>query len=465
MSSLPAQRVGFSAGWTRTATYAAAAGVSGLASWFAAGVSDTSLVPVTAVLSLAAATGLAVAGVRTRMLASPLILLGVPLLLSLAAAMQPITRIFGDWTLGTLTEVVLIVVAPLAGVGHAILCAPGRTPRLERGTAAAPHPRRLIGVCLLMCVVGTAAYVYEWSSIGGPPLLSSNIDLARFSLDVGLLHVFTQGIPLALLIATWARVGRAESFTALQRRKLETVICFAPIVLVLGGGRSLVLVPFITAIIVAARYVSPRAARLMVIVIPVLILVFLSAVLIAREAQHSEQPVATSVLYSDSGKKSSPLHAAYRALSISLGEQLRVVAELRVADVKTPPFTTSIWFAHNLSSRAVDPHTVTGPNAGGWLTSTYAGQLLLDFGLIVALLFGFVLGAGAHLLYRRFARGRTVTIIWVYAYLAGPIAMAFYLNVFLYFIYPIVDVIALIVLSRLLIKPDVTSAELPATAR
>jgi hypothetical protein len=67
---------------------------------------------------------------------------------------------------------------------------------------------------------------------------------------------------------------------------------------------------------------------------------------------------------------------------------------------------------------------------------------VLDFGLGAALLFGFVLGAGAHVLYRRFARGRTVTIIWAYAYLAGPIALAFYLNVFLYFIFPILDLVA-----------------------
>jgi hypothetical protein len=76
---------------------------------------------------------------------------------------------------------------------------------------------------------------------------------------------------------------------------------------------------------------------------------------------------------------------------------------------------------------------------------------------VPALLFGFGLGAIAHVLYRRFARGRSVTIIWIYAYLAGPFFLAFYLNVFLYFIFPIIDLVALMVLARLLIRPHLNS--------
>ena len=426
----------------------------GLAGWYIAGVSDAALVPATAVAALAGAIALAVVGARRHILSSPLLLLGLPLLLSLAAAMLPITRIFGAWTLDTLALAVAIVAAPIAGVATGMLLARGRTPRLQPGTAARPHPQRLIAACVLMCVAGSAVYALEWSTIGGPPLLSSNIDKARFSLDVGVLHVFTQGLPLAMLIAAWARVGRAASFTAAQRRALEAIIGFVLITLVLGGGRSFVLLPLIGALVVVGRHVSAPAARRMLIVIPIAILVFSSALFLARLGQQRATGVVGTVLYSDTGSKSSPLTSAYRALSINLGEQLRVVAELRDANVRSPPFTSSIWFAHNLTARAVDPHTITSPNAGGWITSTYAGPLLLDFGVLPALLFGFALGAGAHLLYLYFARGRSVTIIWVYAYLSGPIALAFYLNVFLYFVYPILDLIALIILSRVLIAPS-----------
>jgi oligosaccharide repeat unit polymerase len=128
-----------------------------------------------------------------------------------------------------------------------------------------------------------------------------------------------------------------------------------------------------------------------------------------------------------------------------------------------PPFTTSIWFAHNLTSRAIDPHTITTLYAGGWLTSTYAGPVLLDFGLGAAIVFGVLFGAAAQLLYRRFTEGRSITIIWVYAYLAGPIFMAFYINIFLYFFFPILDTTALIVLSRFLIQTPAASE--PASAR
>ncbi len=451
MSSLPAHGRRLPARWPRAAGYAAGALAAGACGWLVAGISDAALLSATAVLALCAALALAAVGVRTYTLASPIMLLGLPLLLSLSAAMLPITRIFGDWTPGNLGAAVAIVLAPLAGVGAGMLVTGQRVPHLEPGTAAGPRPNLLLATCVLMCVLGTVAYVVEWSSIGGPPLLSPNIDKARFALDVGAFHLLTQGIPLALLIAMWARVGHPQSFTAPQRRVLEAVICFVPLVLVLGGGRSFVLIPLITALVVSARYLSRRAAHRLMIVIPVAVLAMSSAIFIARLGQQAPNPVVGSVLYNDTGARSSPLESAYRALSINLGEQLRVIAELRDANVEMPPFTTSIWFAHNLFDRAVDPNTIVGPNAGGWLTSTYAGPLLMDFGLPAALAFGLLMGVGAHLLYLAFARGRSVTVIWVYAYLAAPIALSFYLNIFLYFAYPIVDVTALIVLSRLLV--------------
>jgi oligosaccharide repeat unit polymerase len=303
-----------------------------------------------------------------------------------------------------------------------------------------------------MCAAGTAVYAKEWASVGGPPLLAANIDVARFGVEYGLLHVFTQGLPLALLIATWARVARPKSFTSMQRRLLEAIICFVPIPLALGGGRTLVLVPVLTAIVVAARYVSPKVARRWVMVIPVAIILFSSVVFLTRESQHTG-PVTGTILYGDTGTSSSPVAAAFRSLSINLGEQLRVVKELRDADISSAPFTTSIYFLHNFIPRAVDVHTISGPNAGGWLTTMYAGQLLLDFGLVGALLFGLALGAASHRLYVRFAEGRSVRVIWVYAYLAAPIAFSFYINIFLFFVYPLLDLAALFVLSRVLIVP------------
>lgn len=459
MSSFPVQG---SVGSTRAVAYAGLGVGFGAAGWFLAAVPDAALVPVTALLALAGALVLATVGVRAHIMTSPLILLGVPLLLSLAAAMQEITRIFGAWSIGDLGVAVAIVIAPLAGVAAAMLAARGPTPRLERGTAAAPYPSRLIAACLLMSAAGVAVYAREWSTIGGPPLLSPNIDQARFSLvSLGPLHVFTEGLPLAMLIATWARVGHARSFTPLQRRALEGMICLVPVVLLLSGGRGPVLLPLLAALVVGVRYMSPRAVRTVVVLIPTAAILLSSVIFIARIGQHSPSGPVGSVLYNDSGTKSSPLQSVYRTLSINLGEPLRVVAELRDAHVRTPPFTSSIWFAHNLVSRAADPQIVTGLHAGGWLTSTYAGQLILDFGLIPALMFGFALGACAHMLYRRFARGDSVRLIWAYAYLTGPIAFAFYTNIFLSFIFPILDLSALAILSRLLIRPAAAYVTIP----
>jgi hypothetical protein len=454
MSALPIRRGRLALGTARLAGYFVTATALGLIGWFLAAVPNSALVPATAVIAFAGALSCGLVGLRRGALASPLVLLGVPLLLSLAAAMQPVTRIFGEWSPSNLVVAALIVAAPLAGVGTAILASPGRTPPMQRGTDAAPYPARLVAICVLMFSVSTLVYVIEWSSVGGPPLLSATIDKTRFAVQVGLLHVFTQGLPLALLIATWARIGRRDSFTPLQRRALEWIMVLSPIVLALGGGRALVLVPLLAALAVGGRYVSRRTARRLLIVLPVAIIVFSSVVFVARIGQNSPTGAVGTVLYNESGAKTSALDSSYKSLSIGLGQQLRVVAELRDAHVELPPFTTSIWFAHNFVDRAVDPQTITGPNAGGWLTATYAGPLMLDLGLSIALLFGFLLGAVAHLIYRRFARGRSVTTIWLYAYLSGPIAFCFYVNVFTQFIFPVLDLVALFVLSRWLVAPE-----------
>lgn len=456
MTSLPIARRPSS---SRAAAYVAVAVVLAAAGWLVAGIPDAALSSVIAAVALGSAVALAAVCARRRVLTSPLFVLGVPLLLSLAAAMQPITRIFADWSLSNLAVATLIVLAPIAGVAVSILAAPGRTPPLDRGTDALPHPGRLVAAVLFMTCVATLVYGIEWASVGGPPLLSASIDDARFGVQVGVKHVLTEGLPLALLIASWARFGRAGCFTALQRRALEAVICFAPIVLALGGGRALVLVPLLGAFLVAARYVPRRVTRRMLVVIPIAVLVFSSAIFVLRADQNRPTGPVGTVLYNDNGGKTSPLESAYGSLSIGLGQQLRVVSELRNGHVHTPPFTTSLWFAHNFTHRAIDPQRITGPNAGGWLTATYAGPLLLDFGLLPALCFGFAMGFAAQALYRAFARARSVTTIWVYAYLAGPIAFAFYVNIFLQFLYPILDLIVLVSLSRLLIKPGGVVAE------
>ena len=110
----------------------------GLAGWYIAGVSDAALVPATAVAALAGAIALAVVGARRHILSSPLLLLGLPLLLSLAAAMLPITRIFGAWTLDTLALAVAIVAAPIAGVATGMLSRAGA----PRACSPAPLPDR-----------------------------------------------------------------------------------------------------------------------------------------------------------------------------------------------------------------------------------------------------------------------------------------------------------------------------------
>jgi hypothetical protein len=204
---------------------------------------------------------------------------------------------------------------------------------------------------------------------------------------------------------------------------------------------------------VTVRHLSRKTVRRLLIVLPLTALVFAAGLQLARVGQHSGVQAPQAALYSSSAQaRASPFEAGYNSLSISLGEQLRVVSALYENDVSTPPFSSSLWFVHHLFPRAINPHDVTVVYAGGWFTSMYAGQVFLDFGLLGTLVFGLILGAAAHLLYRRFAEGTSVRMIWIYAYLAGPLVLMFYINTFLFFVFPIIDLIGLYVLSRILIE-------------
>ena len=446
----------------RAVIYAVAAVGLALSGKLVVAIADVDPLVPTQILAVAGSAALLAHGVRTRTLTSPMILLGVPLLLSLAAATLPITRIYSDWTTTEMMVAVALVLAPLVGVWLAVVSTDGRVPTLERGTEAKPRAFLLVTVCTLMTAAGTVVYLLEWQTVGGPPLLSPDIDEARFAVEFGPLHVITQGIPLSFLVAAWARVARPRSFTALQRRMLEALMIVTPFILILGGGRALLAPPLISAPVVVARYLTPVAMRRLAIWLSLAVLLLSSAIFITRVGQHVSQGPSQAVLYnSGTGERTNPLEAGYRALSVGLGEQLRVILELREDKASSPPFTTTLWFAHYFLPRAIDPHTITQAHAGGWLTSMYAGQVLLDFGLVAAILFGVALGAVAHLLYRHFAKGRSIMVIWLYAYLASPIVLSFYVNVFLYFIFPIIDVIWLYVLSRVLLRPAPRAEAVP----
>jgi len=204
--------------------------------------------------------------------------------------------------------------------------------------------------------------------------------------------------------------------------------------------------------VVSARYIKPKSTRRLMIVMPVVLMAFSSAVFLVRHEQDPSRTNSQAILFNSADQnRRSLLESSYAGLAITFGEQLRVVGEIQNAHVSASPFTTSVYFTHRFNERAVNAGTIAAVYAGGWQASGYAGPLLLDFGLLPAVLFGVILGVLSHLGYRQFANGMSITAIWVYAYLAGLIAVAFYDNIFLNYAYPLIDVAVLMCLSRIVL--------------
>jgi hypothetical protein len=405
-----------------------------------------------AVGSLCALAGIVWWTRRTGRLASPVVILAAPLLLGLAAAMRPITQIYSAWAPSEIAVAVGVAVAPLVGIALAAMVATRRNVTSRKGRQLAPL--RLVMVVTGLFVLGASVLIYEFAGVGGPPLLSGRIDEARFSLiQDGPLHLLTEAAPLSALVATWARTAHPEQFNRLQRRWLEGIVALVFVFAALQGGRLTVFLPFIACVVIALRFIETQHARRVGVL---LFLVFISAsavYFVARAGQGASVTVSSRVFYDDQGATKSPPVQALDGLTYSLGEQTRVVQELREAQVNREAPSTTLWFAHRFVARAQNPEDVAEQVTRFWVTSGYVGPVLLDFGLVPGLLAGVIMGFIAERMYRRYRTGDDILSIWLYAFIISVLSLAFYANLFLLYAFVWIDVAALVLLSRVVTAP------------
>jgi hypothetical protein len=425
-------------------------GASGAATigWGIANPPSVSLPPAVAFGSLALAVLIVVWAYIKHVLSAPIVLVVVPLLLAVAASMQPITQIISPWTDSEVLVAILIALAPAAGIAAASLA--GRSFG-QRETIERPRSSELLVAVTLMFLVGASVLIWEFHNIGGPPLLSGSVDEARFSLVTnGSLHLLTDGISLSMLIATWARIGHANAFSPTGRRVLECVICGGLVLAALGGGRSTLFFPLIACALVAYRGLGGRRISRYAILGAAIFLVASAGLFVLRVDQQRHNEVSDALAYDPSGESKSLPRTLIDVTTFSFGYQPRVVLEFRESRLEQQPATYTLWFAHSFVHRARDPQDVAKGITSYLLTSGYAGPILLDFSLAVALGLGILLGIAAQLLYIGYRNGKTV-FVWVYAYAAGPLALSFYLNAWLYFAFVWIDILVLIIAARLLV--------------
>ncbi|MDQ6775574.1 MAG: hypothetical protein M3071_04980 [Actinomycetota bacterium] len=404
-------------------------------------------VPLTAGAALLLAAGLVSWGVRERRLTSPPVLMGVPLLLGLAAAMAPITKLSWGWDGRSLAFAWGIALAPL--IGMAIYHALART-RSEHPHApvAAPTSPALVS-CLGLLLVGCAAQLYLYAQIGGAPLLSGDPGNAKGLLGQTSGLGLVSGFPVdAAIIAAWTLARGRECLTVAQRRAFLGVVVLVPPFNALSGGRVGVVVALISMACVSGLRVQRRKLGLAACVVA--IAAASTYIFISRIQHQANDPVAERILFDASGRARSLQGAISSGLLVNLGEGFRVASELQRDRVKLPPLTTSIFFLHRIFPRAQSSDLIAQRQNGFWITATYAGPLILDLGPASALGWGALLGLVFAALDRR--RRRAPGWAWVYAAVAGPLTVSFYAGTLNDFSYPWVDVFVLSMVALALTK-------------
>ncbi len=440
-----------------TAWFAVLALVSGtLAAWLVVHLPARALVPATAIAAIAGAVGIvAVSARRHRMLAPPVVM-GVPLLLGLATAMSPVTEVNWPWDPSGIAVAWGIALAPLAGMALvAGLAATTHARTRARDVLPPPNPGLIVAACVGMVTLGVLVQTWEFVTHGAVPLLSSSIGETRQQLgSSGPLHLLSDGLVIGVVIAAWARFGWRDRFTRGQQAILVAIIVFVPMWLTLQGGRLVAGAPAIAAFIIAQPYLSRRTLTrvgVYAMVGAVIASVALIAVRFGQDASTgSKSPLTQRIFLDEAGAKRSGPDALARGVVVNLGEGYRVAEEFRRTEFTVPKPSSSVWFLHRFVAQAQNPADLAAALTHLWITSTYAGPVILDLGVGAALVYGLALGALLQWLWVRRSRARGPLFHWLYAYTAAYFAFLFYVELptqlpFLWF-----DAVVIVVLGRLL---------------
>jgi len=400
--------------------------------WAITHLSGDLLVPGVAASAIAATIWILCWASRSSQLLSPPVVMGIPLLVGLAASMAPVTETHWSWTAESVSGACGIALAPL--VGMLLIAAVSRGsafPRARPGLAMwPPDPRLLVRLCVGLTVLGVLVQLVEFARYGAIPLLSATIAQSRSDLQhTGPLHLLSDGLTLAAIIAAWARFGWPERFTVIERRVLLAIVFFVPAFLSLQGGRFVAAAPAIAAVISARPFLSRQLLRRVAVVGGVLAAFFSVAQLGVRFHQDPRSnPLSNRVFLTDSGAHRSLLGSVWNGTLINLGEGYRVADEFRHTRIAVPDPSTSVYFAHSFIATAQDPQQYALELSRLWITSTYAGPVILDQGLLPALVFGLLLGGLLQFVYVNSGRSRSPFSWWLYAYLAANFAFLFYVE-------------------------------------
>lgn len=288
-----------------------------------------------------------------------------------------------------------------------------------------PVPAAIVAGCAF---VGVAAWIRYFSQLGVIPLLSDQIDVARFE-AFGLSSLIGTRLGYVALIVAIPGIVLAPTW---RQRLVFAAIAFVALVpLVLSGGR---LYPFSACVIGGFAVILyqgvPRRLGLLVLAATILLVAGSSTVFFVRVDQQSDNPFKSHL---DTELRPGRPYALQWTIPVQMATSVsfQTLADLtrsHAYELDPTPGLYSTKFADRFVP-AKDLETVTRPTAQfQQVTTTYVGPWYADFGLSGVVLLSLLFGAANGLVWRWLRCSWSPTAIVLYSYAAFWLVYAIYLN-------------------------------------
>lgn len=358
---------------------------------------------------------------------SPLLLFPALWLLGVALAQLQLFDLQRPWSTLMWIVVAVVPVAFVAGglLGGAVVAARVRWVRTAPELVAGAGRRRLRWSLVACVAIGYGELAHQFAAGGVVPLFSSNIDAARAALPGGPTIVLTDLLTVAA-IAALTVPARLFSRSAVFELGIAAVVLLG---YALAGGRLLLIIPLVSAVIARALHGRlPRPRALLITAVAALAIV--SGLFYLRASQHADNPFERELyerVLPATPPPLQPLVPLHAGLALNFEALARVVeffpeqASYGYGRYNALGLDLFIPQARNLG-------TITAELSGPWVTSTAAGPLWADGGLPVVALGMAVIGAISTAAYTFATRTRELRHAMPAGYLVFLALFGFYQN-------------------------------------
>lgn len=332
---------------------------------------------------------------------SPLFAFPALWMLGASLAQIRVLEFQGDWPA---MAWIVIVAVPLAFVAGGVLGREVARSVMTRspGVAARPRPdRRSRRLLVGLVAIGWLEQIHQFAVAGVVPLLSANIDAARVSLPGGPTIVLANGLAIGAIVALTVP-RRLLTRSALPEVTIAAVALSGYLA---AGGRGTVLMPVVVALIARSAFWGYPPLRL-VLAGGILAAASFSALFYLRVSQGAVEPFDAE-LFGEVVPSTPwilvPLLPIYFALAMNFEALAAVVGNFP----SVTPYGHGAYDALGLDivfSGARSLGAISAQLTPPWLTSTLAGPLWADGGLILVVTGLLVLGAvscASHAVARR----------------------------------------------------------------